>query len=426
MLPSLLSFDAYDAALLLLGVGAFGMVLLPRFLASRIVSYPIVYVAAGVLLGALPLPIPAVDPVAHPDVAERLAELTVIVSLTGVGLKLERPFAVAQWPETWRLLAIAMPLTVAAVALLGLWAGLPLAAALLAGAVLAPTDPVLASDVQTAGPNEVAGEDEEEDRVRFALTSEAGLNDGLGFPFTHLALGTLGAGSLVGTWLVEWVLVAVVLKVALGVLVGWLAGRLIGWVVFTRTIGDLEIARTAEGLISLAITLLAYGAAELAQGYGFVAVFVAALTVRQFEREHDYHSVLHQFADQTERLLVAVVLVLLGAAVADGVLAGLSWPLAIVAVAAVLVVRPVAGTVSFLGSGLDPHETRIVSFFGIRGVGSVYYLAYAATAADDLGGLPEEDALWAFVALAILVSVVVHGLTATRVMQRFDRVRVGR
>ena len=430
-----LSVDAYDAALLLVGLGVFGMVVLPRFLASRSISYPILYVAAGALLAVLPLPVevPEVDPAAHVEVVERLAELTVIISLTGVGLKLERPFALRGWRETWRLLAFAMPLTILGVALLGLWAGLPLAAALLAGAALAPTDPVLASDVQVAGPNEVEGAVEEgddeldpaeqEDRVRFALTSEAGLNDGLAFPFTYLAIGVAATGAVTGGDLLAWAAVAVLLRIAVGVAVGWAAGRLVGWIVFTRRVGEHELARTAEGLIALAVTLLSFAAAELAQGYGFIAVFVAALALREYERGHEFHTVLHQFADQAERLMVALVLVLLGAAVGDGLLRALTPGLAAVAVALVLVVRPLSGALSFVGSGIDRREVAIVSFFGIRGVGSIYYVAYAFAAEPTF---PAQDALWAFIAFAILVSIVVHGTAATPTMQRFDRLRAAR
>ena len=144
--------DLYDATLLLLGVAALGAALLPRVLADRPLSLPIVYLAVGFVLFSLPTGIDLPDPGEYPDHTERLAEVAVVVSLMAAGLQLDRRPGLRAWAPTWRLLAITMPLTIAGVALGGYWlVGLTPAAALLLGAVLAPTDPVLASDVQTGG-----------------------------------------------------------------------------------------------------------------------------------------------------------------------------------------------------------------------------------------------------------------------------------
>ncbi|OWY61007.1 cation transporter, partial [cyanobacterium TDX16] len=263
------------------------------------------------------------------------------------------------WAPTWRLLGITMPLTILAVVLLGgIGLGLPLAAAVLLGAVLAPTDPVLASDVQVEGPDLDTGEtlEEADDEVRFALTSEAGLNDALAFPFTYLAIA-LAAG---GSWFTGWLVHDVVVKITVGLLAGWLLGRAVAWLAF-RLRSETALARTSEGFVAVGATLAVYGIAELAHGYGFLAVFVAAVTIRNQERDHEYQQVLHDFAETIERLASVVFLILLGGAIVEGALGALTWPGVAVAVAIVLLVRPLAGWVGLLGAPISRPERASIA-----------------------------------------------------------------
>ena len=407
--------DSYEVALTGAGVAILGAAIVPRLLSERPLSFPAVYVALGIGAFALPLGVDDPDPLAQLELTERLCELVVIVALTGAGLKIDREVGWRTWRVTWRLLAIAMPLTIGAVALLGWWAvGLTPAAALLLGAVIAPTDPVLASDVQVGPPG---SEDEEEGEVRFALTSEAGLNDGLAFPFANAAIAAVGAAGL-SDWFGGWFLDDVLVKTAVGGGLGFVMGRGIAWLAF-RWPGETRLARSSEGFVALAITLLCYGVAELAHGYGFLAVFVAAVTIRGYERDHDYHEVLHEFIESIERLLVALLLVLLGGAVAGGVLGALTWEGALAGLAIVLFVRPAAGVVSLLWSGCPRSEVLVIAFFGIRGVGSAYYLAHAAGAADFAD--VEIDELWAITTFVILVSAVLHGSTAAAALRRVEK-----
>jgi sodium/hydrogen antiporter len=270
-----------------------------------------------------------------------------IVALMGAGLKLSRPLGWRSWAITWRLLGLAMPLSIAAIALLGSGLlGLTAASALLLGAALAPTDPVLASSVQVGPP-----QDPEEDEVRFALTSEAGLNDGLAFPFVHLAIAVALHAAGLGAWTWEWLGVAVLLKIAAGIGVGLLVGQALGYVIFHYVEGS-PIPETGDTLVALGITLLAYGLADLAHGYGFLAVFVTALTLRRQERSHHYRARLHEFSEQLERLFMMVLLVLFGGALAGGLLAPLTWGAAAVGLLCLLAVRPFTGLVALAGSGL--------------------------------------------------------------------------
>ncbi|MFG2057390.1 cation:proton antiporter [Micromonospora sp. NPDC048930] len=406
--------EPVDVAFALLGVGALLAGILPRVLERRPLSLPIAFLGLGMLVFLLPTGLPSPDPLRWPELTTHLTEVGVIVALMGAGLKIDRPLSRARWSSTWRLLAVAMPLCIAAVALLGWWwAGLLPAAALLLGAALAPTDPVLAADVQVGEPTDV---EDSEDEVRFALTSEAGLNDGLAFPFVYAAIAIATTSLAPADWLARWLTIDVLYKLTVGVggglLIGWLLGKL-----FFRAPSHLRLARHAEGFLALAATFLAYGLAEVAGGYGFLAVFVAARAIRAAERTHEFHSVLHDFAEQVERLLTVLLLLLLGGAVIGGLLAPLTWPAALVGLALVFVIRPLAGWLSLRGAPGRPAEHWVIALFGIRGVGSFYYLAYATSRTD----FPQTELLWATVGLVVVVSVVVHGIAATPVMQLLDR-----
>jgi len=289
--------------------------------------------------------------------------------------------------------------------------GLLLPSALLLAAVLAPTDPVLAGDVQVDGPN--SGE---EDEVRFGLTSEAGLNDGLGFPFVYLAL-FVGASAGVEEWGLRWVAWELVGKVAVGLAVGAAVGWLLARAAFRAHKPALRFAQAGEAVVALGAVLLAYGAAEALQGYGFLAVFAAAIVIRTHERDNEYHDVLHSFIEQVEQILTMVLLLLLGVACARGLLDELTWSGVTVGVLLVLVVRPMTGWIALLGCSAPRRERLALAFFGVRGIGSFYYLAYAT----NQGAFSEESELWSTVAFTVLLSIVVHGITATPVMSWLDR-----
>lgn len=402
-------------AFALLGLGALLAGVLPRLLERRPLSMPIAFLGLGMVVFLLPTGLPVPDPLAHPGLTTHLTEVGVLVALMGAGLKIDRPLGRRRWSSTWRLLAVAMPLTILGVAVLGWWwVGLAPAAALLLAAALAPTDPVLAADVQVGEPTDA---EDSEDEVRFALTSEAGLNDGLAFPFVYAALALAAAGTAPHRWLGRWLTVDVGYKLAVGLAAGLAIGWLLGRLFFRARSETLRLARHSEGFLALAATFLAYGITEVLGGYGFVAVFVAARAIRSAERSHEYHQVLHDFAEQIERLLTVLLLMLFGGAVVGGLLAPLTWPAVGVALALLLVVRPLAGWLCLRGAPGRRTEHWVIAAFGIRGIGSFYYLAYATAHAH----FPDAELLWATVGLVVVVSVVVHGVAATPVMQILDR-----
>lgn len=402
-----------------LGLATLAAALLPRLLARAPVSMPSVFLLAGAVAFAVLPGLPDPDPIHQEGVAVHLTEICVLVSLMGAGLALNRPFGWRTWSSTWRLLAITMPLTMLVVGVLG-WSvlGLSVAGAVLLAAALAPTDPVLATEVQVSEPVTEPGA--ADDEARFALTSEAGLNDGLAFPFTYAAIAISLAGVAPSGWLGHWLVVDVLWRTGTGVLAGLAVGWLLGRLFFSSRLGErLRLTERAEGFMALAATFLAYGAAELIEGYGFVAVFVCACAIREAEREHGYHAVLHQFVEQVERLLTVAVVVLLGGALSRGVLTGIGWVEVGIALVVLLVVRPLAGFIGLSRGRTGPRERAAIAFFGVRGVGSLFYVAYAV----QHGDFPEAERIWAVVALVVVGSVLIHGIAATPLMTALDRRR---
>jgi len=411
MIAALLRPDPYILILTGFGLLTALVVWLPLVLRKLPLSLPIVCIALGAALFSLPQVTLKPLPLRYPEITERFTEFVVIIALMGAGLKIDRIFRWRDWAVTWRLLAITMPLTILAITLLAWGLGLPWAIALLLAASLAPTDPVLASDIQV-GPPKTGDEDE----VRFGLTSEAGLNDGLAFPFVHLAIALAAIAGTRQPWFGEWLTYRVLWEVGAGIGGGWLIGRLFGWLTF-HVAAESKLAQTGDGLIALAATCVSYGLTEIIHSYGFLAVFVTALAFRGTHRDHDFHHDMHDVTEQIERLAMMVLLLLFGGALVSGLLSSVTWTDAGIALLILLVVRPLAGLIGLAGLKADRMEKLTLAFFGIRGVGSIYYLAYGLNHIDVTGG----DRLWGVVGLVILASVVLHGLTVTPIMRSLDR-----
>ena len=393
----------------LVGLIMLGLSVLPRMSSHYPLSVPIVFLIFGWIIFQIPLNLPEIRPNEHKHIIEYLTEIVIVISLTGAGLKIDRVPGIKNWITGWRLLVITMPLTILGGMLLsiGIMGFVP-AAALLMSAMLAPTDPVLAADVQVNDPLEGPADD-----VRFGLTLEAGMNDGFTFPFVYLALIMLHGDSL-AAWLV--------LDVGWRIVVGLLIGGGIGWslAAFTFSVSDkYKLVHEYEGLIALAISFLVFSIAEVFNGYGFLAVFVAAIVFRWYAREHDYHERMEDFTNQVEHLLMSVVLILVGGAVADGVLMGLTVEGLIFSLLMLFLVRPVAGMIGLIGSDIPTREKWVISFFGIRGLATLYYVAFAFLH----GEWANADLIWAIVAFNVVASVIMHGALITPVMDYLDRKR---
>lgn len=411
-MPAFAMPELYIVALTLAGVLIALVAWLPLALKRLPLSLPIICIAAGIGIFLLPAVSLRPLPLSYPQITERFTELVVIIALMGAGLKLDRLFSWRRWSVTWRLLAITMPLSIAAITMIGGWGlGLGWTAALLLGACLAPTDPVLASDVQVGPPK--TGE---EDEVRFGLTSEAGLNDGFAFPFVNLAIALALSADTGGPWVCDWLLHNVLWEIGVGIAGGWVVGWVFGWLTF-KVPAESKLAKTGDGLIAIAATFVSYGLTEMVDCYGFLAVFVTALTLRRSHHDHDFHHEMHDITEQIERIAMMVLLILFGGALVNGLLDALRWTDVLAAAAIILVVRPVTGLIGLLGFHADWSEKATLAFFGIRGVGSFYYLAYALNHAP----FGEAERLWAIVGLVALFSILLHGLTVTPAMRSLDR-----
>ncbi len=406
---------SYDLILLFTAVFILIAALLPRFLAGRNITAPIVYLLFGMGCFLFPIDWRLPDLVGDAVWPKRLTELGVIVALTSAGLKINRPFSRESWRISWRLLAFTMPLTMVASAFLGWWVlGFYPVTAALFGAVIAPTDPVLASDVQTSAPGS-----SDDSSTRLALTTEAGLNDGLAFPFTNLAIAMALSGVDPSGWFIGWMVTDVLYKIIIGALIGVASGWLLAMLLFKTPVKD-HLSRTMTGVVALSLTLVPYASAELVSSYGFIAVFIAACIFRQQELNHTYQKKLHDFSEEMGRLLIAALMFFIGAYLADGILNTITIPMILVAIFSIVLVRPAAGLIAMHGVS-EPIEKRwVVAFFGIRGIGSLYYLAYAMFHAS----FSQADELWTLVILIVVMSVVIHGLAAKPVMSMLDRRRI--
>lgn len=404
--------DQYPLILVIVGLGMLAMAWMPALTEKLRVSYSVIYVAAGIIIYWLIDDLPAPDPVASQDITVHLTELVVIISLMGTGLKIDQKFGFKAWRVPLRLISLTMLLSIAGMMALCVFVlGFDPAVALLTGAVLAPTDPVMATDVQVEAPNEG-----EPDNVKFSLTAEAGLNDGVAFPFVWLAITWVCINSGLGGSFTAWVLDDVFYKLAVGVASGYLLGILVAYLIFGLP-KQKQALVTRDGFVSIAATIMVYGATELIHGYGFIAVFIAGLAIRNYERTHKFHKRLHEFSEQIERILVAIMLILFGGCLVGGILDHLTWQMAIIGLVFLFVVRPVVAFVSLARTGLHKKEKLLISFFGIRGVGSAYYLAFAYSVAP----FELERETWSLVAFIVLVSIVIHGSTAIISFKKLEK-----
>ena len=403
--------DIYIIALTIIGFAALAMAWVPTILEKSFLSYPILFLIVGAIIYSLPLGLPLPDPIWHETFAVHLTELSVIISLMGTGLKIRRKFNWKNWQIPFRLVSITMILSIGILAALGWWLlALAPAAAVLLGAVMAPTDPVLAEQVQVGPPKE-----KEEDDVRFSLTAEAGLNDGMAFPFTWLAVVMAVAVGTNEPWFGEWVLRDLIYRIAAGVGMGYLIGRVLAYLIFYLP-RKVAFPKTRDGFVGLSATLVSYGLTEMVGGYGFMAVFLTGLTMSSYEEEHEYHTEMHDFVLQVERILMVVLLMLFGGSLVSGLLDYLTWNDVYIGLAFLFVIRPLSSLVALIGVNCSWSEKLAISFFGIRGIGSFFYLAFALSKID----FADADRLWSIVGFIVMISIILHGVTASRVMDYLD------
>lgn len=431
---------------LIIGTLLILMALSGTFLKRLPISTAMLYLAVGYGLSPAGLNLMSPDPRIHSVVLERVSEVAVLISLFSVGLKLGLPFSDKGWRLPVRLAIVSMTVSVALTALIGVTIlGLSLGAAILLGAILAPTDPVLASDVQVL-------EADDRDRLRFSLTGEGGLNDGTAFPFVMLGLGLLGLGDLgSGGW--RWLAIDVLWSVSGGLLIGTVLGTLVGkLVVFLRSRHQESLG--LDEFLALGLIAMTFGLALLSHTYGFLAVFAAGLALQRVKEQpgnvrhepriefqeaglqskqtkealsthSDYASAsmmqeVRGFNEQLERIAeVGIVMVLGGMLFYSNLPDNAVW----LCLLLFLAVRPVAVWLGLLGATVSRDQRILISWFGIRGIGSIYYLMYAIS--HGLSG-PLAAEITALTLTVVAVSIVLHGMTVTPLMNLYARRAVHR
>lgn len=404
--------EPYVLALLFAGIAVFAAIGALSHQHDRAFSASLIYLGLG-LVAAVGIDVLGeswLDPLEDGVVYERASELAVVIALFATGLRLDRALRWREWSTVTRLLAVAMPVTVAAIALYG-WQvmGLSLGAAIILGGALAPTDPVLAGDIGVGPPDE-----EDEREPNFSITGEAGLNDGLAFPFIFLGAFVAAEG---GTgWLGEWLLADVLYGIGGGLAIGAALGHGIA-ALAVRLRDRALLSRDLDGWLGPAAALLIYGVCETAGALGFLAAFAGGLAFRRYEREHEYNVRVHRGAEMIEKfaelavvMLVASTVTLTGLGV-PGVTGWLLVPVALLAV------RPVAVALSLLGARSGRRERAFVAWFGVRGIGSIYYAAVAI----GFGVLSPGEAATVFwtVTACVIASIVVHGISAAPLSRRW-------
>jgi NhaP-type Na+/H+ or K+/H+ antiporter len=393
---------------------------------------------AGSLLRRLPL---STGMLYHGILIERAAEIAVLISLFAIGLKLGLPLSDARWRVALRLASVSMIVTVALIAVIAhLALGLPLGAAVLLGAILAPTDPVLASDVQLVRSGD-------RDRLRFSLSAEGGLNDGTAFPFVMLGLGLLGLHEL-GAWGWRWWTVDVAWAVAAGLAIGGACGAAVGrLVVYLRTRHRISVG--LDEFLSLGLIAVVYGLAIVSHAYGFLAVLAAGVALQRVQQvdlasldaqrvaarlagtpeareavatDEEYAGAymmreVQAFNEQLERIAELAVVLVVGAMLAY---VEFEWRFAALSIAVLLVVRPIAIWLGLIGTSISRDQHRLMSWFGIRGIGSIYYVMYAVNHGTPT---PVAENLLAATLTMVAISVVLHGISVTPLMEWYSQRR---
>ncbi|HEY0296998.1 MAG TPA: sodium:proton antiporter [Bordetella sp.] len=422
---------------LLVGLLLITMVLVGATLARLLLSSATIYLCVGYFVGPGGLKLVIPDPLLHAETIGQITEVALLISLFTVGLRVGVPIFNRRWIVPLRLAFVSMAITVGLIAAVGMWGlGLSLGAAILLGGILAPTDPVLASGMKTE-----RGIDP--DQLRFSLAGEGALNDGTAFPFVVLGLALLEPDNKAfSIW--RWLMSDLIWGSVGGVLIGALAGFLIGrMVVYLRTRHFQAVGQ--DEFLSLGVIAVTYGLAQLCHASGFLAVFAAGLAFQRIDETpqagtvslgttdgaqghaygvlatHSHHAsavmagAVREFNAQLERLAVLTVVLLVGTLLPYATAWRALWwfiPMMFV------LVRPISVVLGTLGVAGAGRTRAMVSWFGIRGIGSVFYLMFAIHHGVSK---PLAGQLITLTLAMVSVSILVHGVSMRPLMKWYGR-----
>ena len=401
--------NIYILDLLVIGLLLLGVTLGSGWISRLPLSYALIYLVVGIGLGSYGVKLIQLRPDA--EFLERLTELVVIISVFGCGLKMNRPFKLWAWQTTARLIGFLMPISIFVLAAICHWVmGFDWGAAVLLGAILAPTDPVLASEVQLAHV-------EDQDELRFGLTSEGGLNDALAFPFVYFGIYWLKDSNW-DNWFKQWVAVDLIWAIASGIVMGILVAKAVVWI-DQQVQRFREVDNLMEDFVALSTILLTYSLTELVNGYGFLAVFVAGVTVQASYYHNPKKRIAQlEFTERVEKLLEVGTILILGSMLLIDPMIKYAGEALLVAGLLLFVIRPLGVWISMLGSPIPPPTRWLFGWFGIRGVGSLYYLTYVF--GKGLQGELGERIAW-ITYITVVISVILHGISATPLINWYER-----
>ncbi len=406
------------------------------------ITAAIIYLAVGMLVGPTVLNVFHFNPLKQSALLQVLTEVAVLISLFSAGVKMPVPVSFVRWRTPMLLATVSIAITVGLVAAFAYYVlGLPLGAGVLLGAILAPTDPVLATDVQIRHPDD-------RDQLRFTLTCEAGMNDGSAFPFVMLGLGMLGLHEL-GEYGLQWVLIDVLWATLAGIVIGITSGFTLAHLSW-KLRGASPRSELIYDFLGLGLIGVVYGLSVIAHAWGFLAVFFAAVALRQTELKFavantpptplSIESAQAQetpdstasetlltvsegtlvFKEHLERLSEVLLILMIGGML---FIDSWSWRAVSLALFLFLVARPISVLIGLLSTRAVWRMRGMVAWFGVRGIGSLYYLMYAIQQ-----GLPEPLALELiqFTLIVVTLSILVHGTSVKPMMYRFWRDRKAR
>ena len=401
----------------LLGFSTLLMAYLPILCRKIKISYTIPLLLLGMLIIAL---VPAIE-ISIKNISlefiKKFSELIVVISLMSAGLKIGMKYSWIEWYNPLKLVGIAMPICVLAIIATGVfllqW---PISSALLLAAVLTPTDPVLASDLQL---EEQTNIENKNTGMRYSLTAEAGINDGLAFPFVFMAVLLSKADQSATPFdSSEWFSYYLCYKIAAGICLGSIVGYLYSQTItyFNKPVKN----NILNGFVGISLTLFSYGLTEICNGYGFIAVFFTGLFA-QYHVDRSEESLPENamvlFVEETEKFLVVIWILLFGAYMAFNILPDVNWMYLGLALFFVIIIRPLAGYVSMIGSKFTNRKKWAISFFGIRGIGSIFYLSFAFLETS----FPHSDGILEITVWTIFVSILLHGVLSRRVIAYFEK-----
>jgi len=437
---SFTAWMAFTGALLL------AMALSSAWIRRLPISTAAIYLGVGCLLGPWGFDLLRIDLSNGAVWLERLTEVAVILSLFVGGLRLRLPITDHAWRAAYRLASVLMLASIAGVALFATVVfDLEPALALLVGAIVAPTDPVLASSV-------TVGHAQDNDRLRYALSGEAGLNDGASFPF--VVLGLLLLNPFDTQELTQWALHRLLWAIPAALGLGYLLGRAIGTVAIRLRARHRDTAAPTD-FLALSLIALSYAAAEQIGAWGFLSVFAAGVGLRHaelrtvkddphpdtVEHESEEHppaetlvepsrvteeeikqpavaagvmvAEVFSFGDTLERMLEVLLVVIVGISLATH----WSWQGLLLGLTLMFVIRPFATVITLKGTPTTPLQRWLIGWFGIRGIGSIYYLAYSMThGLDEANANAIADLIFPVIAISILL----HGVSSQPLMEWYE------